>query len=234
MRSRRFEFRSRAGHALAAILDEPESGTRAFALFAHCFTCSKNLRVVSTIARTVAAEGIATLRFDFTGLGQSGGDFAETTFTTNLDDLIAAAESLARENQAPALLVGHSLGGAAVLAAAHRIDSVRCVATIGAPAEPTHVRHLLTSADFDADGRAEVSIGGRPFHIGRGFVEDLETHDLAQRNAALKRPLLVFHSPVDTIVGIDHAERIFTAAKVSDRTLTEEEITAIVRAEGVA
>ena len=213
MRSQSVSIRSASGHELAAILDTPDEPARAWGLFAHCFTCSKNLRIVSTITRTLAAEGLATLRFDFTGLGQSEGDFAETTFTTNLDDLVAAAGYLEAERGAPAFLVGHSLGGAAVLAVARRLESVRCVATIGAPSDPGHVRHLIEGADFDARGRARVDIGGRPFEIGREFVEDLETHDLPALVGTMRRPLLVFHSPADTIVGVDHAERIFKAAK---------------------
>ena len=213
MKTTRVEFESPAGHTLTGLLDTPDGDPVAYALFAHCFTCGKSLKIIRLISEQMTAEGLALLRFDFTGLGQSEGEFAETTFTSNLDDLEAAAAFLEREHRAPRALVGHSLGGAAVLAVANRLDPVRCVATIAAPSEPTHVRHLLTGADFDDSGRAQVSIGGRPFEIGKGFVEDLERHDLTDDIGAMNRPLLIFHSPTDTIVGIDQAERIFKAAK---------------------
>ncbi|TVQ33670.1 MAG: alpha/beta hydrolase [Phycisphaeraceae bacterium] len=213
MQTERVRFPGGAGHEIAALLDLPEGDPRAFAIFAHCFTCSKNLKVVGHVASQLAAEGIGVLRFDFTGLGQSEGEFAETTFTTNIKDLVAAAEYLEREREAPRVLIGHSLGGAAVIHAAHKIESVRCVATIGAPSDPTNVRQHLIGADFDELGVAEVSIGGRPFRIGKDFVEDLERHDTADRIANLGRPIMIFHSPVDRIVGIEHAERIFKAAR---------------------
>lgn len=213
MPTQRVEFPASNGHTIVGMLDTPDETPRAFGIFAHCFTCSKNLRVVREVGRALTEEGLALLRFDFTGLGHSEGDFAETSFTSNLDDLERAAAYLGEHHQPPSFLVGHSLGGAAVLGVAGQLDSVRCVATIGAPAEPQHVRHLIAQAAFDASGRAEVTIGGRPFEIGRDFVEDLERHDLHDDIAALRRPLLIFHSPIDTIVGIEHAERIFTSAK---------------------
>ena len=207
------EFENEQGKALSGLLDIPDENPKAYALFAHCFTCGKSLGVIRNIAKQLTAEGIALLRFDFTGLGQSEGQFAKTTFTTNTADLVAAAQFLEREYAAPAVLIGHSLGGAAVLAAAASIPSATCVATIGAPADPAHIRHLLTGAAFGDRDVAEVSIGGRTFKIGKQFIKDLEEHDLADRIGKLKRPLLVFHSPVDTIVGIENAERIFMAAK---------------------
>lgn len=213
MQTRHVEFESAEGEVLSGLLDVPEEDPKAYALFAHCFTCSKSLGVIRNIAKQLTGEGIALLRFDFTGLGQSEGEFAKTTFTTNTADLVEAARFLEREYTAPAVLIGHSLGGAAVLAAVAMIPSVTCVATIGAPADPTHVKHLLTGAEFDDDNVAEVSIGGRPFKIGRQFIKDLEEHDLVDRISKLKRPLLVFHSPVDTIVGIENAEKIYKAAK---------------------
>ena len=213
MRSDRVEFTSPTGHRIVGVLDAPEDEPRATGVFAHCFTCSKDLRVVREVARALTDAGLALLRFDFTGLGHSEGDFAETSFTTNLRDLEAAAEFLAERGSPARFLVGHSLGGAAVLAAAGSIESAACVATVGAPSDPAHVRHLVEGAAFDARGRASVTIGGRPFEIGRDFVEDLERHDLRADIASLRRPLLVFHAPLDAIVSIDHAEAIFTAAK---------------------
>jgi len=214
MPSERIRFDNGRGQELAAIVDEPEEPARAWAIFAHCFTCSKNLKVVGSVSGRLRDRGFGVLRFDFTGLGQSEGEFAETTFTSNVHDLEAAAGWLAREREAPRLLVGHSLGGAAVLAAAGTLESVACIATIGAPAEVGHVKHLLRGPEFpEGAGRAEVSIGGRPFQIGRDFVEDLERHDLPAEIGRLRKPLLIFHSPVDTIVGIDNAEKIYHAAK---------------------
>ncbi|MHC4992479.1 MAG: alpha/beta hydrolase family protein [Planctomycetota bacterium] len=213
MMVQKVQFQSGAGQQLSGIVELPEGEPKGFALFAHCFTCGKSLGVIRTIASQLTAEGIGLLRFDFTGLGQSEGEFAQTTFTTNLDDLIAAARFLDREYQAPSILIGHSLGGAAVLATAASIESTRCVAVIGAPSEPTHVKHLLTSADFDEHDTAEISIGGRPFRIGRRFIDDLETHDLASETARMRKPLIIFHSPADTIVGIDNAEKIYRAAR---------------------
>jgi len=213
MKTERVEFEGASGARLRGLLDMPEGEPVAHALFAHCFTCSKNLKIVSTVARRMTDEGFALLRFDFTGLGQSEGEFAETTFTTNLGDLEAAAGFLQREHAPPRALIGHSLGGAAALAVAGRLDSVRCVATIAAPADPVHVRHLVDGAEFDEQGRAAVSIGGRPFEIGREFVEDLERHDLSEEVGALKRPLLIFHAPTDSVVGVENAERLYKAAK---------------------
>ena len=206
-------FESDAGKALSGLLDIPDENPIGFALFAHCFTCGKSLGVIRNISKQLTAEGIALLRFDFTGLGQSEGEFAKTTFTTNTADLVAAAKYLEREYAAPAVLIGHSLGGTAVLAAAALIPSATCVATIGAPSDPVHVSHLLTGAAFGDNDVAEISIGGRPFMIGRQFIEDLEKHDLADRISKLKRPLMVFHSPIDAIVGIENTEKIYKAAK---------------------
>ncbi len=212
MRTVNVRFEGGTGNTLTGLLDMPDSDPKAYALFAHCFTCGKSLAAVRNIAKMLTAEGTALLRFDFTGIGQSEGNFAETSFTTDLTDLVAASHYLEREHLAPAVLIGHSLGGTAVLAAAHTIPNAKCVATIAAPAEPAHVRHLITDADFDENGAAEVWIGGRPFKIGRQFVEDLETHDLPSLISQLKRPLMIFQSPADTIVGIDNAEKIFKAA----------------------
>ena len=212
----RLTFDSPRGHALAARLDAPDDGRiRGTALFAHCFTCSKDLRVEKEIAQALTQQGFAVLAFDFTGLGRSGGDFAETTFSADVEDLVAAAGLLGAEIAPPSLLVGHSLGGAAVLAAAPRIPSVAAVATIGAPADPGHVEHLLTEGleAIETHGEAEVCIAGRTFTIGRSFVEDLRTHDLAATLPDLKRALLIMHSPLDETVGVENARILYDAAK---------------------
>jgi len=200
---------------LAARLDLPAGPPRAFALFAHCFTCSKDIFAAQRIAEGLAADGIGVLRFDFTGLGSSEGEFANTDFSSNVADLVAAAEWLRREHQAPKILVGHSLGGAAVLAAAAAIPEATAVATIAAPAEPAHVRHLFRDAaqDIERDGEADVDLAGRTFRIRREFLEDIEANRLEYAIGNLRRALLVFHAPLDPIVGIDNASRIFTAAK---------------------
>jgi putative redox protein len=208
-------FPAAQGHELAARLERPAGEPRAYALFAHCFTCSKDSKAAAYISQALAARGIAVLRFDFTGLGMSGGDFADSNFSSNIGDLLAAADYLREHYRAPRLLVGHSLGGTAVLAAAPQIAECRAVATIAAPFEPKHVAGLLTGgkqAILDA-GEAQVDIGGRPFTIRRQFLEDLERHDPAKHIGALKKALLILHSPRDNIVGIDNASRIFMAAK---------------------
>ncbi len=213
MKTERVEIPGHAGHTLSSRLDLPAGEVRGCALFAHCFTCSKDFHVVREIGRALTEEGIALLRFDFTGLGQSEGEFAETSFTTNLEDLELAAGWLAEHHAPPRILVGHSLGGAAVLAVAERLASVRCVATIGAPFDVVHVKHLLGSPAFDADGTAAVDIGGRPFRIGRAFVDDLEQHPQHEKIANLGKALMVFHSPADTVVPLSEATRIFKAAR---------------------
>lgn len=215
-RSDRLSFPNADGHDLAARLDRPDGAPVAYALFAHCFTCSKDLQAVRRISRALTDAGIAVLAFDFTGLGQSEGDFEETTFSTTVDDLVDAAAHLAAAHDAPQLLIGHSLGGAAVLAAAERIPSARAVATIGAPCDPEHVRHLFTHAEaaIARDGEAEVSIGGRPFGIRRQFLEDLQSYEtMKARIGRLDRALLVFHSPQDETVGIEQARHIYDAAR---------------------
>ncbi len=213
MRTKKIEFASARDEVIVGLLDEPEGGARGWALFAHCFTCSKNLKIAKRLAERLAEAGLGLLRCDFTGLGESGGDFATSSFTTNLDDLRTAARWLGDHREAPSVLIGHSLGGAAVLAVASEIESARCVATIGAPSDPAHVRALLGDASFDESGRATVSVGGRPFEIDRSFVEDLERHDLAAEIGAFRQPLMIFHSPVDAVVGIEQAETIYKAAR---------------------
>ncbi|HEX7271051.1 MAG TPA: alpha/beta fold hydrolase [Casimicrobiaceae bacterium] len=214
--SQAVSFPGAAGNALAARLDLPSGAPpRAYALFAHCFTCSKDTRAATFISGALADAGLAVLRFDFTGLGGSEGDFANTTFSSNVGDLVAAAAWLRREHSAPALLIGHSLGGAAVLAAAASVPEAVAVATIGAPADPAHVTHLFAGqrAEIDARGEAEVELAGRRFRIRREFLEDVAEQKLTTAIAALKRALIVFHSPVDATVGIDNAAAIFLAAR---------------------
>lgn len=209
------EFEGALGATLSARLEMPTGRPRAFALFAHCFSCSKDYFAASRIARGLAAEGFAVLRFDFTGLGQSGGEFAHTNFSSNVDDLIKAAEYLEAHYTAPGLLVGHSLGGAAVIAAASRLPSVKAVATVGAPADAEHVTREF-AADLDRieeTGAAEVSLGGRRFTITRQFLDDIAGQNLEAAVGRLKRPLLIAHSPLDNTVGIENATRLFVAAR---------------------
>lgn len=210
------QFTNQQGDTLAARLDMPPQGSPdAFALFAHCFTCSKDLRAVGAISRALNRQNIAVLRFDFTGLGESEGDFSDTNFSSNVDDLIEAAEYLAEHHESPRLLVGHSLGGAAVLQAAHQIESSVAVATIGAPYDPEHVtRHLEDALDeIKSSGEARITLAGRTFTIRKQFLEDLAATRMEETIRTLERALLVFHSPVDRTVGIDNAARIFEAAK---------------------
>jgi uncharacterized OsmC-like protein/fermentation-respiration switch protein FrsA (DUF1100 family) len=216
MLNQKITFEGAHGSQLSARLSLPPDGeVVACALFAHCFTCSKDLKPVVNISRALTQERIAVLRFDFTGLGESEGDFADTTFTSNIEDLVAAAEYMGREIEAPAILVGHSLGGAAVLQAATRIESVRAVATIGAPFDPAHVKHLFVGSleEIEERGEADVILAGRQFTVGRQFVRDLDGHRMEQTIAGLGRPLLIFHSPVDQTVGIDNAALIYKAAR---------------------
>ena len=213
--SEKITFPGSQGHMLAARLETPLSEPRAYALFAHCFTCSKDIFAASRIAGELAEQGIAVLRFDFTGLGNSEGDFANTNFSSNVDDLVAAADFLAEKYQAPKILIGHSLGGAAVLAAAPRIPSSVAVATIGAPCDPGHVAHLFEGVkeQIESEGEAEVNLGGRHFKIQKHFLEDIAESRLDDIIGHLKKALLIFHAPRDEIVGIDNAAHIFVAAK---------------------
>lgn len=211
----KIRFKNPEGDALAARLDLPDGESPcAFALFAHCFTCSKDLRAVGAISRALNRHGIGVLRFDFTGLGESEGDFADTNFSSNVDDLVVAAEYLAEHYEAPRILVGHSLGGAAVLQAAHRLDSVQAVSTIGAPYDPEHVTQHLDGAldEIEATGEARITLAGRSFTIRKQFLDDLEATKMEETIQSLDRALLLFHSPVDRTVGVDNAARIFKAA----------------------
>lgn len=215
IRTERLSFSGADGSRLAARFDRPIGPLRATALFAHCFTCSKDLAAASRISRSLARRGVAVLRFDFTGLGHSEGEFENTGFSSNVGDLVAAADHLRKSDRAPSLLIGHSLGGAAVLAAAERIPEATAVATIAAPADPSHVRHLLTGAleQIERDGVGEVEIAGRRFRVRKEMIDDLAAHPLGERIASLRKALLVLHSPFDDVVGIDNASEIFLGAK---------------------
>jgi uncharacterized OsmC-like protein/fermentation-respiration switch protein FrsA (DUF1100 family) len=211
----RFQFTGEGGHQLAAALDLPEQAPLAYALFAHCFTCGKDGLAAKRIAVALAAKGIAVLRFDFTGLGSSEGDFANSTFTSNVADLVRAANHLRETRKAPAILIGHSLGGAAVLAAAEKIPDAKAVVTIAAPSDPAHVTGLFKERleDIRKHGKVEVSLAGRPFQISREFVDDVAEQNLLAQVSRLHKALLVMHSPTDDTVGIENATKIFVAAK---------------------
>ena len=215
MPAERFDFPNAQGQNLAALLDRPAGEPRASALFAHCFTCGKDTHAAKRVAEGLTALGIAVLRFDFTGLGSSEGEFANTTFSSNVGDLVAAANELRRRAQAPAILIGHSLGGTAVLAAAAEVAEARAVVTIAAPCDPSHVTGLFKDRleDIAAKGEVQATLAGRQFRISRAFVDDLAEQKLMQRIGNLRKALLIFHSPTDEIVAIDNASRIFTAAK---------------------
>ena len=214
-RSEKISFPGALGEALAARLDLPDGEVKAYALFAHCFTCTKDIFAASRIAEGLNANSIAVLRFDFTGLGASEGEFANTNFTSNVGDLVAAANYMRDNLAAPRIIIGHSLGGAAVLAAAGDIDEIECVCTIGAPSDPHHVSHNFKN-DIDkimAEGEADVTLVGRPFKIKKQFLEDIEGQKLSKKISNLRRALLVFHSPIDATVGIENAQEIYVAAK---------------------
>ncbi len=215
MSTTRVDFPGSLGETLAARLELPSEAPAAFALFAHCFTCSKDSLAAVRIARSLAERGIAVLRFDFTGLGGSGGDFANTDFSSNVADLVAAADHLRKTQRAPALLVGHSLGGAAVLAAAEHVPEARAVVTIGAPADASHVERLFADSvpEIERSGAAAVVLGGRRFTVKRQLLEDLREQRQEERIGRLGRALLVMHAPADGTVGIDQASRIFGAAR---------------------
>jgi uncharacterized OsmC-like protein/fermentation-respiration switch protein FrsA (DUF1100 family) len=215
MPTERFQFTGQGGHQLAAALDLPEREPKAYALFAHCFTCGKDVLAAKRIATTLAAKGIAVLRFDFTGLGSSEGDFANSTFSSNVADLVRAANHLRETRKAPAILIGHSLGSAAILAAAGQIPDAKAVVTIAAPSDPAHVTGLFKDRieDIRKQGKVEVSLAGRPFQISSEFLDDIAEHGLMAHVAQLHKALLIMHSPTDDTVGIDNATRIFLAAR---------------------
>ena len=215
MKFQKVTFKNNNGQDLVGRLELPvDRHPHNFALFAHCFTCNKNLLAVKNISKSLTSNGFGVLRFDFTGLGESDGDFADTNFSGNVEDLIAASNFLKEEYSAPTLLIGHSLGGAAVIFAAEEIDSVLALSTVGAPANPKHVKHLLKSGleEINEQGEAIVNLGGRDFKIKKQFVDDLETKSLPETAKNLRKPLLVLHSPQDDTVGIKNAEEIYSAA----------------------
>jgi len=211
----RFQFQSAEGHQLAAALDLPDGEPIAYALFAHCFTCGKDVLAARRISLGLAAKGLAVLRFDFTGLGSSEGDFANSTFSSNVADLVLAANHLRETRKAPTILIGHSLGGAAILAAAGQIPEAKAVVTIAAPSDPAHVTGLFAGRidDIRKHGEVEVSLAGRPFHIKREFLDDVAEHNLMAQVTKLHKALLIMHAPTDDTVGIDNATKIFVAAK---------------------
>lgn len=214
-KSEKVTFAGIDGNQLAARLDLPEGKPLAYALWAHCFSCTKDIFAASRVAGGLTENGIAVLRFDFTGLGSSAGDFANTNFSSNVGDLVAAADHLRDNFEAPKMLIGHSLGGAAVLAGAGRIPEAEAVCTIGAPADPAHVARLFQNSrtEIEEKGEAEVLLVGRPFRIKKQFLEDIESQKLERDIATMNKALLIFHSPIDAIVGIDNAASIFQAAK---------------------
>ena len=212
----KFEFKNRDGDTLAGALEEPSTSRRGVAVFAHCFTCHKNVHAASRVSKGLRDQGFAVLRFDFTGLGQSEGDFANTNFSTNLEDLRSAIVALKEHGLTVDLLVGHSLGGAAVLSVAGEFEEVKLVATIGAPSDPAHVLHLFDDnaiSKIKADGQAEVSLGGRPFSVRKEFIEDVNETSVTDQLSSNRKPLLICHSPTDSIVSVDHARKIYDAAK---------------------
>jgi putative redox protein len=216
MQFKKFEFINASGQKLSARLDLPLDGKPvAYALFAHCFTCSKNLKAIAHISRALTRESVAVVRFDFTGLGESEGEFGDTTFSSNVEDLVAASQFMEKNFEAPRILIGHSFGGAAVLQAAANIPSSVAVVTIASPADPGHVKHTLgsTKEKIESRGEAEVNLAGRTFKIKKQFLDDLKFVNMQETLRHLNRALLIFHSPIDDIVGIENAARIFQAAR---------------------
>ena len=216
MKSQKVSFNNRDNIEIKGRIDLPEEGEpRAFALFAHCFTCNKNLNAVRNISKALNASGFGVLRFDFTGLGESDGDFAESNFSSNVTDLIDAADYLSKEYMSPSLLVGHSLGGAAAVFASAQIDGVTAYATIGAPSQPEHVSHFVDHKkdELKAHGEVEVNIGGRPFKVKKQFIDDIESKNAFAILRDNQKPILILHSPVDSIVSIDNATDIYKHAR---------------------
>jgi len=215
MKVQRADFPGAEGQRLAARIDVPDGPVRAYALFAHCFTCGKDIFAASRIAQTLTEHGIGVLRFDFTGLGASEGEFENTNFSSNIADLVAAADHLRQQYEAPRMLIGHSLGGAAVLASASQIPEARAVVTLCAPSDPSHVTGLFRQSldAIQSQGEAEVQLAGRPFRIRREFLVDVAAHRLEEKVGALRKALLVMHAPSDTTVDISNATSIYMAAK---------------------
>ena len=227
-------FTTDEGHQLSGILDSPDGQPGAFGLFALCFTCSKNLKAVVNISKSLNDAGIAVLRFDFTGLGESGGEFADSNFSSNVADLLAAVAYMEENYQAPSILIGHSLGGTAILQAAADIPSAVAVVTIGSPSRPSHITAMLENdrAEIESTGEATVQLGGRPFVVKKQFLDDLERHGLPESISRLRKALLVMHAPLDDIVTVENASELFLHAKhpksfvsldKADHLLTREE-----------
>ncbi len=235
MKSENLHFKNSKGIELSARTDFPDDKKcLATVLFAHCFTCSKNLKALGHISRALTEQGIGVFRFDFTGLGSSDGEFTDSTFSTDVKDIIAASDYMKENWIAPSILMGHSLGGAAILQSASGISSAKAVATIGSPCSPSHVEHLFEDnlQEIKKKGEARVILAGRPFTINAKFIEDLNQQVMDEKIAGLNKALLVFHSPVDETVGIDNASRIFKMARhpksfvsldKADHLLTKEE-----------
>lgn len=216
MNSKKVHFEGSKGERLSARIDQPDEGnSRGAVLFAHCFTCSKNLKAVGRISQALTSENISVFRFDFTGLGESKGDFADTNFSSNVEDLVKASEYMAKEFNAPNMLMGHSLGGAAVLQASQHLESIDAVATIGAPCNPQHVAHHLLDKkeEIIEKGEARIKLAGRIFTIKKQFLDDLDEQYMDNLIGNLDKPLLIFHSPVDKTVGIENAAHIYKLAK---------------------
>lgn len=216
MKTKSIQFTGALGEKLSGRIEHSEQESiRAYALFAHCFTCSKNLKVVGHITSSLAKMGITTLRFDFTGLGESDGEFANTNFSSNVEDLVAAANYMKQDLEAPSLLIGHSLGGAAVIHAASQLSSVKAVATIGAPADPKHVKENFSMHldEIEETGEATVMLAGRSFKIKKQFLDDLKGTTMEDKVENLGKALLIMHAPKDNTVGIDNAARLYSKAK---------------------
>lgn len=215
MVNEKINFINRAGHNISARLDIPEGNIKTYAIFAHCFTCSKDILAASRISRELIQDGIAVLRFDFTGLGNSEGDFSNTNFTSNCSDLIDAYNYMVERNMKPHVLIGHSLGGAAVLASSGHMPEVRAIFTIGAPSDVGHLEHLLTSSleDIESHGEGRVKLAGREFLIKKQFLDDIRSVSLEDKVRNLNASLMIFHSPIDEVVSIDHAKKIYLMAK---------------------
>ncbi len=209
-----FEFVGSQQARLAGVLHRPAGKAKGSVLLAHCFSCSKDIHTMTRLAKGLADSGYAALRFDFTGIGQSGGDFAKKTVSANASDLARAAASLIAEGFGPCAMIGHSLGGAAAILVTHRLKTVRSLITIGAPSDPTHVKDLFSSSleEMETTGTAEVTIAGRSFQLDQTFVEDLAKHNVLQRVSELERPYLVVHAKDDGVVGFNHGEALFAAA----------------------
>jgi putative redox protein len=214
MKSVKIKFKNSQGHELAAKIELPDNTPKGYALFAHCFTCNKNLTAVRNIGNALTKNGIAVLRFDFTGLGESEGDFENTNFSSNVEDLVSAAKFMEKNYQSPDIIIGHSLGGAAVIFASQEISNIKAVVTLGAPSNPKHVSHLLKSGleEIEAKGEATIMIGGREFKIQKHFLDSINERNVESVLKNLNAALLVMHSPQDSTVGIENAAQIYQAA----------------------